>query len=328
MSFKLRLEFPGACYHVINRGNYRNWIFQDVGSKTAFEACMLEGCERSGWLLHGFVVMGNHYHLAVETPLGNLSAGMQWLQSTFANRFNRLRGVRGHLFQGRFKALLVEPGDALGQVCHYIHLNPVRAGIVPVAELTNYRWSSYWGLQHPAKRPRCLRVEAPLVAAGDLPDTRQGWKCYADYLEWQSVEGPAGKNLAYTSMSRGWILGSEGFKQQLLSEHALALESLAWAEDGLAQVKAARWERALALALTRVPRQDRQSVLPSASWKVAVAMQLKQDTDIPNGWLAQRLGMGSACYVSKLVGLARQRAQSAQSAANSQVQPRNTKGKA
>jgi len=127
MARKLRLEFPGACYHVINRGNYRAWVFREEKTKAAFEACLFEACARCQWRLHAFVIMGNHYHLAMETPLGNLVAGMQWLQATFANRFDRLREEHGHLFQGRFKALLVEPGGALGQVCHYIHLNPVRA---------------------------------------------------------------------------------------------------------------------------------------------------------------------------------------------------------
>ena len=108
MARKLRLEFPGAIYHLINRGNYRSWIFADEKSKAAFESCLLEACERSAWLLHAFVVMSNHYHLAVETPQGNLIAGMQWLQSTFANRFNAFRGEHGHLFQGRYKCLIVE----------------------------------------------------------------------------------------------------------------------------------------------------------------------------------------------------------------------------
>src|SRR5512147_1697273 len=103
MARKLRLEFPGACYHVINRGNYRADIFKTEGAKAAFEACLFEACEKSNWVLHAYVLMSNHYHLALETPDGNLVAGMQWLQATFANRFNKLRGERGHLFQGRYK---------------------------------------------------------------------------------------------------------------------------------------------------------------------------------------------------------------------------------
>src|SRR5438105_8111243 len=105
MARKLRLEYPGAIYHVINRGNYRHWIFTEEGTRAAFETCLFECCRRSQWLLHAFVVMSNHYHLALETPLGNLVAGMQWLQATFANRFNRFRKEHGHLFQGRYKGL-------------------------------------------------------------------------------------------------------------------------------------------------------------------------------------------------------------------------------
>src|SRR3972149_1451895 len=166
MARKVRLEFPGAIYHVINRGNYRAWVFKEEGARQAFVACLFEACEKCGWVLHAFVIMGNHFHLAVETPAGNLVAGMQWLQSTFANRFNKLRGERGHLFQGRYKALLVEEGEALGQVCHYIHLNPVRAGVTPMERLTGYRASSFWYLNRKAERPGVLRVGTGLGGAG------------------------------------------------------------------------------------------------------------------------------------------------------------------
>ena len=86
---------------MLNRGNYRANVFATDGAKSAFEECLFDACTKSHWLLHAYVVMRNHYHLAIETPEGNLVAGMQWLQATFANRFNRFRGERGHLFQGR-----------------------------------------------------------------------------------------------------------------------------------------------------------------------------------------------------------------------------------
>jgi REP element-mobilizing transposase RayT len=86
MARKLRLEFPGACYHVINRGDRRHDIFATNGAKQAFESCLFEACEKSRWVLHAFNVMRNHFHLALETPDGNLVAGMQWLESTYANR--------------------------------------------------------------------------------------------------------------------------------------------------------------------------------------------------------------------------------------------------
>ena len=85
MPRKLRLEYPGACYHVINRGNYRANIFKTEGARAAFESCLFEACQKSRWVLHAFVVMSNHYHLALETPELGLVAGMQWLQGTFAN---------------------------------------------------------------------------------------------------------------------------------------------------------------------------------------------------------------------------------------------------
>ena len=209
MARKLRLEYPGAVYHVINRGNFRTNVFQSEGAKAAFEACLFEACARSAWVLHAFVVMRNHYHLAVETPEDNLGNGMQWLQSSFANRFNRLRGERGHLFQGRYKSLVVERTAALGPVCDYVHLNPARAGVVPVERLAEYRHSSYWYLGQPQQRPAFLHPETALEAAGGLTDDRSGWRAYADYLAWQAAEGPAGGGRAHASLSRGWALGHE-----------------------------------------------------------------------------------------------------------------------
>jgi putative transposase len=305
MARKLRLEFPGAIYHVINRGNYREWVFKTAGAREAFEECVFAACARSGWLLHGFVVMGNHYHLAIETPLGNLVAGMQWLQSTFANRFNKLRGERGHLFQGRYKALLVEEGEALGLLCHYLHLNPVRAGIVPVARLDDYRHSSYWYLTRPKRRPEFLRFNDTLLQPGGLPDTPAGWRRYAEYLEWQVAEGPAGKSKAYVSMSQGWALGGQGFKQTLLQDHAVATQARAWESTGVREVREAQWAQTLAGLLMSVSAKERQDARKSAPWKVRLARQMKATTDASNGWLAGQLDMGSGIYVSKHIGLAR-----------------------
>ena len=111
MARTLRLEAEDGIYHVLNRGNYRADIFRADKTKTAFLTCLGEACGKAGWRVHAWCIMSNHYHLAVETPQGNLVGGMQWLQGTFSTRFNRLRGERGHLFQGRYKSLLVDPTD-------------------------------------------------------------------------------------------------------------------------------------------------------------------------------------------------------------------------
>jgi putative transposase len=303
MARKLRLEYPGAIYHVINRGNYRAAIFQSEGARAAFEDCLAEACEKSNWVLHAWCLMSNHYHLALATPEGNLVAGMQWLQATFANRFNRYRGENGHLFQGRYKALLVEEGDPLGQLCHYIHLNPVRAGIVPVERLPEHRSSSYWHLWQP-ERPKFLRVTTALAAAGGLADTEAGRTAYAQYLAWQAAEGPAGKSKAYVSLSRGWALGSADFKQELLQEFNLAEESRAWEGSGVREIREAKWSAALAASLRAIGRAEAEGAADrkSAAWKVAVAAHLKQSTQADNRWLATRLHMGMPVAVSQYVG--------------------------
>ena len=115
MARPLRIEYPGACYHVINRGNYRRNLFADKGASEAFERTLGEAAVRYGWRVHAYVIMRNHFHLAVELTEPNLSEGMKWLQGTWIRRYNSFRRLIGRPFQGRYKALLVEPGPALGQ---------------------------------------------------------------------------------------------------------------------------------------------------------------------------------------------------------------------
>jgi len=301
MARKLRLEFPGACYHVINRGNYRANVFKTEGAKAAFEACLFEACAKSQWLLHAYVIMRNHFHLAVETPEGNLVTGMRWLLSTFCTRFNRLRNERGHVFQGRYKSLLVEDGEALGQVCHYIHLNPVRAGIVAVEQLKAYRYGSYWYLWRKTDRPKFLETTAALAEAGALIDERRGWQAYEQYLAWQAAEGPVGKSRAYVALSRGWALGTPEFKEALVKDHALAAISRAWEASGAQEVRQMQWAHALAKAL-KVLRRSREEVVhsrKSAEWKLAIAAWLKAGTQASNRWLSENLHLGVPAALSR-----------------------------
>jgi len=300
---KLRLEFPGACYHVINRGNYRGDIFRTEGAKKSFERTLFAACEKSGWLLHAYVIMRNHFHLALETPEGNLVSGMQWLQATFANRFNRFRGENGHLFQGRYKALLVENGEPTGMVSHYIHLNPVRAGAVPMERLAEYRYSSFWFLGRPASRPRWLRLDHVLAAAGGLADTPAGWASYGNFLTWQATEGPLAKSEAYAVMSRGWALGGKDFKTGLLKEHAMVVSARAWENQEAREIRERAWEKLTVWALNAFGRkeEDLGKGAKSDAWKVAVAAFLKERSQASNPWLAKRLKIGRAKYVSRLV---------------------------
>ena len=303
---KLRIQFPGALYHVINRGNYRSDIFATEGAKGAFLECLDEACGKTGWRIHAWCLMSNHYHLAVETPEPNLSEGMRWLQATFAARYNRFRQVRGHLFQGRFKAIAVEDGDPLANVCHYIHLNPVRAGIVEGDGLKDYAWTSLRWLMNPRSRPVWYTPMAALEGAGNLRDDTRGRRKYVEYLNWMSQDASVQKEAQFEKMCKGWAFGSRDFKQALLKDHDLLKAALELDDRDAIEAKEMAWE-AMCLQCMNALGKSEQDVgrdRKSARWKVAIAVYMKERAMVRNGWLADRLGMGSAGAVSTYVHFA------------------------
>src|SRR5204862_8210110 len=164
MARPLRIEYPGAIYHVLSRGDRRGAIFPHDADRNLFLELLAKTCRRTGWQTHAYCLMDNHFHLVVETPRSNLSAGMQWLLGSYTQQFNRRHGLWGHLFGGRYKALLVDArggGGYLRQVCDYVHLNPVRAAILSDKERVHrYRWSSCAHyLTSKRKRPVWLRTD-------------------------------------------------------------------------------------------------------------------------------------------------------------------------
>jgi len=200
MARKLRIEYPDALYHVINRGNYRADIFATQGAREAFMKALDEAYGRTGWLVHAWCLMSNHYHLALRTPNANLVSGMQWLQTTFASRFNGFRKERGHVFQGRYKAFNIEPGRALGSVCHYIHLNPVRAHMMSVDRAAEWGGSSLRWLLRPQERPKWFAPAPALAHPAELTDSPQGRRAYVAYLAALSTDDAEQKN----SVSSRW----------------------------------------------------------------------------------------------------------------------------
>ena len=148
MARKIRMEYAGAVHHVMARDNQGRSLFvDDLDHKLWLDTLALaEACAKNGWRIHASVLLGNHYHLLVETPEANPMAGMKWLQSTYTQRFNSRHKVFGHLFQGRYKALIVDgqEGDYFGVVSTYIHLNAARAKLIRIGRerLSRYGWSS------------------------------------------------------------------------------------------------------------------------------------------------------------------------------------------
>ncbi|GAB1488322.1 transposase [Opitutaceae bacterium] len=292
---------------MINRGNYRRNLFGEAGAAEAFERTLGEAAERFGWRVHAYVVMRNHFHLAVELTEPNLSEGMKWLQGTWIRRYNRYRHLIGRPFQGRYKAILVEPGHVFGQVCHYIHLNPVRAGVVTPEEAAKYPWSSLpkWPER---KRPAWLCPVTILAQAGSLPDSKAGWRQYQAYLEFMATDEEMKRELVGKRLSRGWCLGARTFKQEFRKDQAgkgADLDLVRFGGLGPEEVKVEReelWEEKLkALALTARIDLAKLGMRKSAPEKVLLAAALKQSTSVSNGWLSRRLVMGEPASASQFV---------------------------
>ena len=157
MARPLRLEFPGAVYHLTSRGNDRQKIFLSDADRELFLETLGHVVSRYGWICHAYCLMPNHYHLLIETPRGNLSLGMRQLNGLFTQTFNRRHHRVGHLFQGRFKAILVEKESYLLELCRYIVLNPlrVRSRIDPAA----WKWSSYRATAGLAPKQKLLSTD-------------------------------------------------------------------------------------------------------------------------------------------------------------------------
>ena len=149
MARPLRIEFAGAVYHVMSRGNARQDIVLDDADREKRRDWLRRTVEVYGWRMHAFVLMRNHDHLFIETPEPNLSAGMQYLNGSYTSYFNRRHRRCGHLFQGRFKGHLIEERGYFLEVSRYLHLNPVRAKVVARPE--QYPWSSYGGYQRASR---------------------------------------------------------------------------------------------------------------------------------------------------------------------------------
>src|SRR3974377_521031 len=170
-------------YHVMNRGDRREDIFEDDEDRQKFLSTLGEACGKTGWEVHAYCLMRNHFHAVIETPQPNLVAGMKWLLGVHTKRFNIRHKLCGHLFAGRYKALMVEgSGDGyLRTACDYVHLNPVRAGLLkPEAPLESFAWSSYGeDLKEAGQRPVWMRVDRLLGEKGIAGDTQAGRQQFA-----------------------------------------------------------------------------------------------------------------------------------------------------
>ena len=310
MARKLRIQYAGAVYHVLNRGDRREAVFHDDHDRRRFVETLAEACTKTGWQVHAYCLMPNHFHLVLETPQPNLVAGMKWFLGTYTSRFNRRHRLFGHLFSGRYKSLVVDdstPGY-LKTVCDYVHLNPVRAGMVTAAvPLKSYAWSSFPEyLKRAARRPAWLRVERLLGEHGIARDSPSGRAMFEQRMEERRRAGDQPE--AWAAVRRGGCLGEEAFRKELLaqvSEQRGAHHYGAELQEG-EEEKAERMVRAQ-LARWQWSKEDLAGRAKTDRRKARLARRLRRETTMTLAWIAGRLRMGSVNTLKNTLRMANSR---------------------
>jgi len=303
MARKLRVEYPGAVYHVMNRGDRREPIFRDDEDRQRFLSTLAEACRKTRWHVHALCLMTNHFHLVVETPRANLVAGMKWLLGTYSSRFNRRHKLFGHVFSGRYKSLIVDGSGSgyLKSVCDYVHLNPVRAKLVSADQpLRSFAWSSWRAyLRAPSRRPAWLRVGRLLGEHGIPKDSPVGRQQLERALE---VRRGAEEGEELQPIRRGWCLGEEAFRQELLAQMSERLGAEHYGEER-AESEATKAEGIIAEELKRRAwKATELGTRPKGDGeKVALAARLRAETTMTVGWIGERLGMGTRGYLNHLL---------------------------
>lgn len=313
MARPLRIEFPGATFHVMARGNQGQKICLDDHDREMWLATLVQAWKRTGWLLHAWALMGNHYHLLLETPEPNLVAGMKWLQGTYTQRYNARHRKRGHLFQGRYRAVPVEAeaGIYLQTVSTYIHLNPARAKLIRIGEqkLWEYRWSSYPSYVKEAA-PSWLRTERVLGSLGLPPEACAAYEAYMEsrVLELGIKERRKELEAQWGSLRRGWYVGGAGFRKNLLDrvdQGAGANQQRRSSQADGQPHNQSRAEQMLEVGLGALGLRGADlSMLPKGqAEKLVLAWWLYGQTTVNRRWVAQRLYMGYETRVSQAASL-------------------------
>jgi putative transposase len=298
------------------RGDGGKPIFSDKEDCLSFMHWLDHACQSHGWRVHAWVLMGNHFHLLLETPEPNLSIGMRLLLGSFSQAWNLRRQRRGHVFQGRYKAVPVageRAADAyyFKSVADYIHLNPARAGLVggERGKLVDYPWSSL--RNYPKGNAPDWQPLERVLDAFHLSHDRRGRSAYVNWLESRAKnEGGQIDESAMEAIRRGWYLGEESFRDKLLGwidqagEKGIGKrESVAGGalrEHGEKEAESLIREIGAKLGLPERP-EDLALLRKGDPLKVICAALVKGRTAVTNDWLAKRLEMGHPAGMSGLV---------------------------
>jgi putative transposase len=279
----------------MSRGDRREPIFLDDRDRKQFVVTLGQACGKTGWQVHAYCLMNNHFHLVVETPQANLATGMKWLLGTYTQRFNRRHRHWGHLFGGRYKAQLIDersPGY-LVIAANYVHLNPVRAGRLRKTDsLQKHLWSSYPAYLEQALRPPWLRIDRVLGEHGIQHDSPKGRREFSRRMQQlcraEEVIKPA-------ALLRGWKIGGEDFADWLAEKLARRGRKGERASERR-ETDQALAERLVREALSKMgwTENDLKRRAKGDREKVKIARQLREHTPMSRQWIATRLRMGSA----------------------------------
>ena len=208
MARPLRIEYPGAVYHVTSRGNEKKPVFKIDQDRDNFLHILQHVNKRYNWICHAYCLMSNHYHLLIETPDGNLASGMRQLNGVYTQLFNRLHGRIGHLFQGRYKAILIQKDSHLLEVCRYVVLNPIRTKMGETPD--SWKWSSYLATAGRTRPHLCLTTDWVLGRF-----SRKRGKAEKEYR--QFVKLGIGKKAIWDEVRGQSLLGEDDFVEKLIN---------------------------------------------------------------------------------------------------------------
>jgi len=299
------------------RGNRREDIFQNDGDRGVFLKTLSEVCERTGWKVCAYVLMSNHYHMILETPEANLVAGMRWFQGTYTKRYNARNREWGHLFQGRYKSVVIDPDEPeyFRTACDYVHLNPARSHLTDGEGRSTFReypWSSSRYLLCPAEE------DPPWLKLGRIVQEQVGHSMdlasrieYLRFLELRAAEeqsrtGELGAMEEYKSLRRGWCFGGDEFKAGLRDDLNRSLKELS-RESVTGEPRRMHDEseavRLLELACSEVGLicEEKGRLKKNDLRKEMVAWFLRKKTPMGLEWIAGRLEMGSRANVSRAI---------------------------